>query len=235
MDKATRAMLNDAEQALLREVEPKRLDRLDEDGLADLHDRIRRARTKYTKLYRRRAAAQVEAKGRRAGASDAHARNRAKAEAFEEALATVSQRLASAARASARELRDERLAAGPGQRPEGHGDEGRRPEEGLGQEGLRGALVADPGHGRRRQGEAAHAGPQACGGLEPGGHPPVPGPARRPLSGRATTGSPVPWWVWSTSLSSPIALRSRWMPAASSGAAAGGCSGPSCSAPATCP
>lgn len=111
MNKTIWAMLNDAEQALLREVEPRALDRLDEDALAELHDRIRRARNKYSKLYRRRASAQVDADAARGKASDKHARTAAKAEAFEEALATVSQRLARAARASAAELRDERLAA----------------------------------------------------------------------------------------------------------------------------
>lgn len=111
MDKATRAMLSDADQALLREAEPKALARLDEDGLVALHDRIRRARNKYSKLYRRRAAARVTADASRAKAHVANARTIAKAEVFEEALATVSRHLAKAAAASARELKAERLAA----------------------------------------------------------------------------------------------------------------------------
>ena len=58
MNASLLAMLNDAEQELVRAAEPAALDELDEDALADLHDRVRRARSKYTKLYRRRAAQQ---------------------------------------------------------------------------------------------------------------------------------------------------------------------------------
>jgi hypothetical protein len=104
-------MLNASEQQLLRQVEPAALARLDEDELADLHDRVRRARNKYSKLYRRRAGAQVGRDRSRGGAHAQHARTVAKAEAFEDALATVSRQLAKAAQASARELRAERLAA----------------------------------------------------------------------------------------------------------------------------
>ena len=46
MNNAIWGMLNETEKALLREVEPKRLNKLDEDGLANLHDLIRRARDK---------------------------------------------------------------------------------------------------------------------------------------------------------------------------------------------
>ena len=111
MNDALWAMLNETEQALLRQVEPAELDGLDEDALADLHDRIRRARTKYSKLYRRRARAQVDRDATRAGAHAQHARTAAKAEAFEDALARVSRSLARAAKASADELKAERLAA----------------------------------------------------------------------------------------------------------------------------
>lgn len=114
MNQKLLSMLNDTEQALVREVEPKRLAKLDEDGLIDLHTRVRRARTKYTKLYRQRAARQVSSKGRRGGASTAHAKTRAKAEIFEEVLATVSRRLAAVARQSAAELKAERIAAAKG-------------------------------------------------------------------------------------------------------------------------
>lgn len=116
MNQKLLSMLNDAEQALVREVEPKRLAKLDEDGLIDLHTRVRRARNKYTKLYRQRAGGQVGAKGRRSGASSSHAKTRAKAEIFEEVLSTVSRRLATVARASAAELKAERLAAAKGER-----------------------------------------------------------------------------------------------------------------------
>jgi len=49
--------LTEAELALLRETERDRLAGLDEDALAELHDRIRRARTKYVNVYRRTGAA----------------------------------------------------------------------------------------------------------------------------------------------------------------------------------
>ena len=111
MNNALWGMLNETEQALLRQVEPAELAGLDEDALADLHDRVRRARTKYSKLYRRRARAQVDHDATRAGAHAQHARTAAKAEAFEDALARVSRALARAATVSADELKAERLAA----------------------------------------------------------------------------------------------------------------------------
>jgi hypothetical protein len=111
VNKQTRQMLNDAEQELLRATEPDRLKRLDEDDLLDLHGRIRRARNKYTKLYRRRSAARVEKDSSRAMASAANRRSAVKAEVFEEALARVSRRLAREAWLSADRLREERLAA----------------------------------------------------------------------------------------------------------------------------
>jgi hypothetical protein len=109
MNKATWAMLNESEKALLRSAEPSRLARLDEDALVDLHTRVRRARTKYATLYRRRAGSQVRKDADRAKAHAQHARTAAKAEAFEDALARVSSALAKAARASAAALRAERL------------------------------------------------------------------------------------------------------------------------------
>lgn len=108
MPKDLRPMLNESERALLRETE--RLDHLDEDALAELHDRIRRARNKYTKLYRRRASAQVTSDAARARAHAAHAKAAAKAELFEDALARVSRQLAAEAKAAAAALKRERLA-----------------------------------------------------------------------------------------------------------------------------
>ena len=108
-------MLNDAEQELLREVESDSLHELDEDELLDLHTRVRRARTKYTKLYRRRAAQQVGSDGSRGRASAVNNAPRTKAEIFEDALATVSRRLAAVAKQSAADLRAERLAAARGE------------------------------------------------------------------------------------------------------------------------
>jgi len=111
MNNATWAMLNESEKALLRQADGASLARLDEDGLIDLHTRVRRARTKYATLYRRRASAQVKADAGRVKAHAQHARTAVKSEAFEDALARVSRALAKAARARAAELRAERLEA----------------------------------------------------------------------------------------------------------------------------
>jgi hypothetical protein len=121
MDKATLAMMNGEERALLRRVEPKVLEALDEDDLLELHTRVRRARNKYSKLYRRRASAQVKTDRSRGRASKAHGRTAMKAEVFEDALAVVSRQLAEVARDAAEQLRAERLeaarAAKAGKRP----------------------------------------------------------------------------------------------------------------------
>ncbi|MCU0312150.1 MAG: hypothetical protein MUE36_14540 [Acidimicrobiales bacterium] len=109
MDKATLRMMNDAERELLRRVDPKKLKSLGEDELIDLHTRVRRARTKYSKLHRRRASAQVASDRNRSRATKAHARTAVKAEVFEDALADVSRALAAVARDAAEELRAERL------------------------------------------------------------------------------------------------------------------------------
>lgn len=111
MNDATWAMLNDAEKELLRQTEADALAPLTEDALVELHTRVRRARNKYSKLYRRRASAQVGKDATRARAHAAHARTAVKAETFEDALARVSQHLARAARTSAAEIKAERLAA----------------------------------------------------------------------------------------------------------------------------
>jgi hypothetical protein len=111
MDAQLRSMLNETEQALLRAVQPRELKRLDEDELTELHDRIRRARNKYSKLYRRRASDRVASDRSRGRASAANAKAARKAEGFEDALAKVSERLARVAAAAAEELKAERLAA----------------------------------------------------------------------------------------------------------------------------
>ena len=79
--------LREDELDLLRETEPERMAGLDEDETLELHTRIRRARTKYVKLYRRRASARVEDLGGRGFARPKNRRNADKAEVFEEALA----------------------------------------------------------------------------------------------------------------------------------------------------
>jgi hypothetical protein len=109
--KAVLGSLTEAERALVRETERDRLADLDEDGLVELHGRIRRARDKYVKLYRRQAAARVVEHGGRGKAKPKNTRNAGKAEVFEDALARVSRSLAAAARASAAALKSERLQA----------------------------------------------------------------------------------------------------------------------------
>ena len=84
---------------------------LDEDAAIDLEARIRRARNKYVGQYRRTASARVAEHGARGTARPENKRAAMKAEAFEEALARVSRRVAVLARQAAAELRRERLAA----------------------------------------------------------------------------------------------------------------------------
>ncbi len=166
MNQKLLAMLNEAEQELIRETEPGRLAELDEDELLDLHTRVRRARTKYSKLYRRRAGKQVAAEASRGRASAANARTRVKAEVFEDALAAVSRRLAAVAKASAAEIRAERLAAARGERagsaapatpaaPSGGGSRSRAVKRG-GDDSLRSpvakkATASTRAEGKRRQ------------------------------------------------------------------------------------
>jgi len=111
MNASMLAHLNDAERLLVAETEPATLALLDEDAVDALHTRIRRARNKYTGRYRREAAARVSATGGRGTARPANRRNAVKAEVFEDALARVSRRLATLAKQSAADLRDERLTA----------------------------------------------------------------------------------------------------------------------------
>jgi hypothetical protein len=99
------------EQTLLVATEPARLKELSEDELDDLLTLVRRARNKYTKLYRRQSADLVAASSSRRGTSTSNQRTKRKAEIFEDALARVARALASAARETAAELKRERLAA----------------------------------------------------------------------------------------------------------------------------
>jgi hypothetical protein len=102
--------LTETELMLFREAEPGNLAGLDEDGLLEVHNRIRRARDKHQKVYRRQAAARVGEIGARGRAYPKNTRSRAKAEVFEDALARVSEAVAAAARISVEALRAERLA-----------------------------------------------------------------------------------------------------------------------------
>lgn len=119
MDKRLLAQLNDADLMLWRETEPEAMAVLDEDAVSELHNRIRRARNKYTGQYRREASARVAETGGRGRARPANARNAARAEVFEEALNRVSRRLAILSRQSAADLRAERLAAAKANRTVG--------------------------------------------------------------------------------------------------------------------
>ncbi|MFI0371187.1 hypothetical protein ACH35V_25270 [Actinomadura sp. 1N219] len=109
--KALLNSLNEDEKALVRETGSGELAGMEEDGLVDLHTRIRRARDKYSKLYRRTASERVGKYGGRGKARPKNVRNAGKAEVFEDALARVSWYLARAARRSAAELKAERIEA----------------------------------------------------------------------------------------------------------------------------
>jgi hypothetical protein len=111
MNRAVINSLTESQRLLIADTEPAALRELHEDALVALHDRVRRARNKYTGIYRREAAGRVREKGGRGKARPVNARSRDRAEVFEDALARVSRALATAARASAAELRDERIAA----------------------------------------------------------------------------------------------------------------------------
>lgn len=107
--------LTDTQADLVRETEPKRMDKLDEDELLELHARIRRARSKYVKSYRRSASAKVGARSSRGTAYAENQRHRDKAEVFELSLARVSRQVGKAAAQAAAELKAERLAAARGE------------------------------------------------------------------------------------------------------------------------
>src|SRR4051794_31557089 len=57
--------LTAVEADLVRETEPDRMAELDEDELLNLHGRVRRGRTKYSKLYRQQAQRRGQDKGAR--------------------------------------------------------------------------------------------------------------------------------------------------------------------------
>ena len=105
------ASLAESELALVRETERDRLATLDEDALAELHTRVRRARDKFVGMYRREASARIAPTGGRGKARPRNARNAMKAEVFEDALSRVSRSLAAAARHSAADLKAERIEA----------------------------------------------------------------------------------------------------------------------------
>ncbi len=102
--------LSEDEYVLILETKKEQIVELDEDDLIALHTRVRRARNKYTKLYRRTGSAKVGEKKARGSGKTANARNAGKAEVFEDALSRVSRRLAAVSRQSARDLKAERLS-----------------------------------------------------------------------------------------------------------------------------
>ncbi|KQR08425.1 hypothetical protein [Cellulomonas sp. Leaf334] len=113
--------LNGQERDLLRETEPARMEELDEDQLIRLHSRIRRARKKHQKNYRRRASAGVEEHGGRGVSRPKNTQAAQKAEVFEDALARVSGLLQRRAAEAAEALKQERLAAARANRSTGPG------------------------------------------------------------------------------------------------------------------
>src|SRR6185312_7855400 len=78
-------VLKKDELDLVRELEPARIEKLDEDELIDLHRRVRRARNKHVKNYRRKAARDVEDVASRGDAAPRGGKARWRAAAFEEA------------------------------------------------------------------------------------------------------------------------------------------------------
>lgn len=116
VNKATFNSLTATEQALVLETERPRLLEHDEEGLLSVLERVRKQRAKALSQYRRGAAARVEVKGGRGGqrAAGPH-RDALKAEVWEDALGRVGSRLATLAKASARDLKAERLAAASGE------------------------------------------------------------------------------------------------------------------------
>ena len=148
--------LGKAEKDLLREAEPKRMARLDEDELIDLHKRIRRARNKYAGIYRRQGSAKVRKKGGRGLAKEKNSRNAGRAEVFEDALARVSAQLAEVAAAKRRAAQGR-----PARRPQPARDLARRTGRGpVRRRPASPAQVTDrtpKGPGREKRNASSHA------------------------------------------------------------------------------
>jgi hypothetical protein len=111
MSQAVLNSMTAAEQRLVAETSSAALVELDEDELLELHSRIRRARSKYVKKYRRGASGAVVKRGGRGFSYPKNQRDRDKAAIFETALARVSKEVGAHATRSAAELRSSRLAA----------------------------------------------------------------------------------------------------------------------------
>jgi len=111
VNKAVLNSMTKTERRLVSETEREALVEMDEDALLELHSRVRRARTKYIKNYRRAASARMLESGSRGDAYPKNQRDRDKAEVFELALARVSRQVEVMAKRAAAELRAERLQA----------------------------------------------------------------------------------------------------------------------------
>jgi hypothetical protein len=120
--------LSEQELAIVRETDAAALAALDEDGLLELHARVRSARNKVQAQYRRRGAEKVGEIGGRGKAWEQNQRRRDKVEVFESALARVSASLAKAARQAAAELKAERLATAKAAKLVGSGPAPEPPE-----------------------------------------------------------------------------------------------------------
>lgn len=117
-------VLKRSELDLIREVEPERMAKLDEEELLALHKRVRKARNKHVGNYRRRGAKRVSEIGGRGAARPGNKKSLLRAEAFEEALSLVSDRLAEIAHEEAEALKAERLARAQPNRWSGPGGDG---------------------------------------------------------------------------------------------------------------
>lgn len=117
-------VLKRSELDLIREVEPDRMSKLDEGELLALHKRVRRARNKHVGNYRRKGAKRVSEVGGRGAARPGNKKSLLRAEAFEEALSLVSDRLAEVAHEAAVALKAERLARAQQNRWSGPGGNG---------------------------------------------------------------------------------------------------------------
>src|SRR5262245_801745 len=113
--------MTSTEQRLVAETSREAMADLDEEELLALHQRIRRARSKYVTQYRRNAAGAVMKRGGRGFSYPKNQRDRDKAEVFESALSQVSKKLAAESARGAAELKETRLAAAKAVRSAGPG------------------------------------------------------------------------------------------------------------------
>jgi len=109
VNKAVLYSMTEAEQLLVADTRRDATADLGEDDLLELHTRVRRARSKYVKNYRRAASVNVDRAGGRGKGFAENSRDREKAKVFELALARVSRQVAVRAKEAAAELKADRL------------------------------------------------------------------------------------------------------------------------------